>query len=391
MRIGLYTPQYPGLTGDGGIGTHTRALARGLAALGHVVRVLTPGDGPPADDGPVRVQFTRTRHLPGLDRLAPGAGACVRVARAAARLAREAKLDLFEFPNWEGHGLLFARLAGTPAVVRLYTSSRESQAIDGGPATRWGRWDVWRERAVARAADAVVTHSDAHRRRMSEETGLPADRIRLVPLGVDVFPDWVRPPRPPGPPTAVFLGRLEHRKGSAELLQAVPRVLERVPDARFVLIGTDRPHAPGGRTHAEFLAEDFPPAVRERVTLAGRLPQPAVDRWLQTADVFVAPSRYESFGLIFLEAMRWGTPVIGTTAGGIPEVVEDGASGLLVPPGSPDALADALARLFADRGLAARLGAAGRRRAEAEFAVGTMARRMAALYEETVAARRGRR
>ena len=61
---------------------------------------------------------------------------------------------------------------------------------------------------------------------------------------------------------------------------------------------------------------ELPAVVRERITLAGSLPPDQVDRWLQTADVFVAPSRYESFGLIFLETMRWGTPVIGTTAGG---------------------------------------------------------------------------
>ncbi|MEO2091426.1 MAG: glycosyltransferase family 4 protein, partial [Gemmataceae bacterium] len=268
---------------------------------------------------------------------------------------------------------------------------KEAHEIDGGAARRYERWNVHRERWQARMIDVLVTHSDAHRRRMADETGLPTDRIRLIPLSVPTFPEYVRPPRPPGPPTVVYLGRLEHRKGTVELLQAVPRVLERVPDARFVLIGQDRPHCSGGRAHAEYLAQDFPPHVRQAVTLAGRLPQAEVDRALQTADLFVAPSRYESFGLIFLEAMRWGTPVVGTTAGGIPEVVEHGKSGWLVTPEAPDALAAAIVRLLTTPDLRASLGAEGRRRAETEFGVETMVRRMEEVYAEAIARKRGGR
>ncbi len=388
MRIAFYTPNYPGLTGEGGIGTYTRALALGLTALGHEVHVLTPGERPETTDEGVRVHFTRTDHLPGLDRLVPGAGACWRVYRAMRRLVNTCGIDLVEFPNWEGYGVLLELVGRVPVVVRLHTSSKESQAIDAAPPSRWNRWEVWRERRVARGADVVVTHSEAHRRAMAAETGIPAERIRLVPHGLAVYPDWVRPPRPPGPPRVVFLGRMEHRKGTVELLQAVPDVLKAVPDAQFVLIGADRPHAPGGRTHAQYLEEEFSPEVRRQVALAGRLPQPDVDRWLQTADVFVAPSRYESFGLIFLEAMRWGTPVVGTTAGGIPEVVEDGKSGVLVPPESPVALAAALIRLLQHPDHAQQIGVAGRERVEREFSVERMAERVEELYREVIRCRR---
>jgi glycosyltransferase involved in cell wall biosynthesis len=391
MRIGFYTPNYPGLNSEGGIGTYTQTLGRGLAGCGHEVHVLTQGLCPPAADGPVNVRFVSTRHLPLVDRVFPGAGACWRVARELRRLSHEQKLDVIEIANWEGYGLLHLKTARLPTVVRLYTSSKEAQEIDGGAAKRFERWDVHRERWQARMTDLLVTHSAAHRRRMVDEIGIPADRIRLVPLGVPVDPAFVRPPRSPGPPTVVYLGRLEHRKGTVALLQAVPKVLERVPDAKFVLIGADRPHAPGGRTHADYLAQDFPATVRQAVTLAGRLPDAEVDRRLQTADLFVAPSRYESFGLIFAEAMRWGTPVIGTTAGGIPEVVEHEKSGWLVPPESPDELAAAIVRLLSNPDLRATLGAAGRRRAEAEFSTATMVRRMEAVYAEAIARKRGAR
>lgn len=384
MRIGLYTPNYPGLTAEGGIGSYTRSVAHGLTALGHEVHVLTPGDRTDTSDGAVRIHFTRTTHLRGMDRLVPGAGACWRVARALQRLVRIHSLDVLELANWEGLGLLFLQLTRTPTIVRLSTSSKETQEIDQSPVTRWHRWDVMRERCQARAADVLVTHSDAHRRVMAPELGVNPERIRVIPLGVEVFPDWVRPPRPPGPPTVVYLGRLEHRKGTVELLQAIPEVLRAIPDAQFVLIGTDRPHCPGGRTHAQYLEQGFPSEVRRHVTLAGRLAQPEVDRWLQTADLFVAPSRYESFGLIFLEAMRWGTPVIGTTAGGIPEVVEHERSGVLVPPENPQALSAAIVRLLSDPNRRAALGADGRQRVEQEFSVERMARRVAEFYEEVI-------
>jgi glycogen(starch) synthase len=390
LRVGFYTPNYPGLTGEGGIGTYVRAVAHGLAALGHTPVVLAEGDRPPTADGPVRIHFTPTRHLPGIDKLLPGAGACWRVNRAARRLVRDERLDLFEFPNWEGFGLLFARTARTPTVVRLHTSSAESQVIDGRPPSRWDRWNVRRERLLSHAGTAVVTHSNAHRQTVAAEAGLNPATVRVIPHGVEAFPDFARSPRLPGPLRVVYLGRLEHRKGTVELLQAIPHVLREVPDAAFTLIGSDRPHAPGGRTHAAYLAADFPEAVRRRVTLTGPLPQPEVDRHLQTADLFVAPSRYESFGLIFLEAMRWGTPVVGTTAGGIPEVVAHGETGWLVPAENPPELAAAIVKLLRDEELRAKLGAAGRASVERNFTVARMAESVAELYRAVIVSRGGR-
>lgn len=392
MRIGFYTPTYPGITGEGGIGTYTRDLARGLCDLGHEVHVLTAGT--PADsvhDGPVHIHFVQTGHLPLLDRLFPGAGSCLRVGKALLDLVRRYALDIVEIPNWEGLGIYFQMRARVPTVVRLSTSSREAQLIDGAAPTRVARWDVKRERWQARLATTLVTHSKAHRQLMVQEIGVAAGRIAVSPLGVRVDRSFRRSAATSAGKTVVYLGRLETRKGTLDLLHAIPQVLRDHPDARFVLIGGDRPHCPGGRTHAQFFREEFAPAVRERVTFAGFLDTAAVDRWLQSADVFVAPSHYESFGLIFPEAMRWGTPVIGTTVGGIPETVDDGRTGLLVPPARPDELARAVARLLADPELRRRLGEAGRQHVENALTLSRAAGRAAALYEQTLAKSLSRR
>ncbi len=384
MNIGLFTPNYPGLTREGGIGTYTRHLAHALTAQGHEVCVLTPG---PADrttqDGPVSVRLVRPHYLPVVERVVPGSGACCHIAAAMLALVRRHRLEVVEFPNWEGTGTAFCLLRRVPVVVRLHTSSREALEIDGTATSRLARWDIAREAWQVRLADAVVTHSEAHRARMAAELGIDRASITVLPHGVPVVPAFRRERRCPEP-TVVFLGRLERRKGTLDLLHAIPADLRAVPAARFVLIGTDRPHCPGGRTHAEYLRDEFPPEVRAHVQLAGRLADEEVNAWLQRADLFVAPSLYESFGLIFLEAMRWGTPVIGTTAGGIPEVVRHGESGLLVPPECPAELAAAMVRILRDEDLRERLGTAGRRRAETVFSIELTARRVADFYATVV-------
>lgn len=384
VRVGLFSPNYPGVSGDGGIGTYAQNLAHSLCELGHKTRILTPGSGPPVSEGPFAVHLTSTSHLPFADRFWPGAGACWRVALAMQRLVRDQKLDVVEFPNWEGLGLLFQKLSNTPVVVRLHTSSKETQVIDQLPSTRTLEWDVRREFWQAHRAAALVTHSEAHRALMSAELGISRERIHLIPHGVPTFPDFERPPRMPGPPTVVYLGRMEKRKGTLDLLQAIPAVLARIPDARFVLIGADRPHCPGNRTHAQYLADEFSPQVQRQVTLAGRLPQADVDRWLQTADLFVAPSLYESFGLIFPEAMRWGTPVIGTRVGGVPEIITDGKTGLLVDAGEPIQLAQAILRMLTNDDLRQTLGVDGRSHVETNFSVVRMARSTAELYASVI-------
>jgi glycogen(starch) synthase len=381
LRVGLYTPNYPGITGEGGIGTYTKQIAATLAQGGHEVHVLTQGERPLVVDGAVHVHSSSTRHIPLVDRAWPGAGACWRVGRAMARLVREHKLDIVEFAAWEGLAPYFATRRKVPMVVRLSTSSQETIDIDRLPMTRARQADVRRERLTARMADVLVTHSAAHQRTMAEELGIAAERIRVMPLGIGGVG---QPSVPREPKTIVYLGRLEQRKGTTDLLKAVPLVLSDHPDARFVLIGADRAHCPGGRTHAQYLEQDFPPAVREHVTLAGRLPDEQVQLWLQRATIFAAPSLYESFGLVFLEAMRWGTPVIGTTAGAIPEVLEDGKSGILVPPQQPSELAAAISALLANPERRQALGDQGRRRAETEFSPDTMAARTVALYSDTI-------
>jgi hypothetical protein len=383
LKIGMFAPTYPSVSGEGGIGKYIREGATAMCLAGHEVHVLTPGRASPTRDGAVMVHSCSTDWSPLLDRIFPGTGVCWQVGRAMRGLVRQHQLDIVEFPNWEGLAPYFAWRRSIPLVVRLHTSSRETIAIDRLELTRARRADVQRERLTARMADALATHSQSHRLAMAAELAVDPDLIRVIPHGIAPAPVHVDP-RSRDPQTVVYLGRLEHRKGTIDLLHAVPRVLRDCPDATFVLIGMDRPHCPGGRTHAEYLRDEFPPEVQGHVRLLGRLPDAEVETWLRRATLFVAPSLYESFGLIFLEAMRWGTPVIGTRAGGIPEIIDDDRTGVLVPPRDPEALAAAMVALLRDPARRQALGDAGRLRSETEFSSQRMGDRMIELYADVV-------
>ncbi len=385
MRIGIYSDGYPGLASAGGIATYSRELAHGLCALGHEVHVLAVGLAEPeARDGPVWVHRTRADYFRGMDRVLPGSGACYHIGTSMRRLAAQYRLDAVEFPNHDGTGLWYALRRPAPLFVRLHTSALEAGQINGDSKNRLVRWDVRRERWLAHLADTLVTHSLAHRDRMAHELAIAPERITVIPHGISVDRSFRRPPRQGGDLTVVFVGRMENRKGTLDLLKATPEVVHEIPEVRFVLIGADRPHCPGGRTHEQYIADELPGEVQQRITLAGRLPDDELNRWLKRADLFVAPSLYESFGLVFLEAMRWGTPVIGTTAGGIPEIVEDGESGVLVPPSRPGRLAEAIIKLLRNEECRRRLGEAGRRRVESLFTVDRMAEQAAELYAGTI-------
>jgi glycosyltransferase involved in cell wall biosynthesis len=151
-----------------------------------------------------------------------------------------------------------------------------------------------------------------------------------------------------------------------------------------VFIGADRPHCPGKRLHKQYIDEELDAVARERISMLGRLPDEEVDHWLQRGTIFVAPSIYESFGLVFLEAMRWGTPVIGTYAGGIPEIIEDDVTGVLVPANRPDAIALAIVKLLENPSRCRELGEAGRRRCMERFMDDRMAADMIHVYKEAI-------
>jgi alpha-maltose-1-phosphate synthase len=169
-------------------------------------------------------------------------------------------------------------------------------------------------------------------------------------------------PPPSGAPRVLFIGRDFERKGGDLLLAAFARARERVPEAELWLV-TDRADVGG-------------PGVRHIPPTYDRA---AIAALYRAASVFAMPSRAETWGDVFLEAMAYGLPCIAADGDAMPEIVQHGVTGLLAPPGDVAALAGALATLLADDALRRRMGAAGRRRVEAEFTWGHVSDRIVPL------------
>jgi len=226
------------------------------------------------------------------------------------------------------------------------------------------------ERGLARLSSRIVTITEALRRFTVDEVGIPAEKVETIHYGMDDLPAaWGENPPdavPEGVRVLLAVSRLTEQKG----VDVAVRALASLPDDVVLVVLSSTQEQ---RAELEALAREL--GVGRRLFLLGRLPDVAA--WLRRAEVLVHPARWEGFGLAVLEAMLAGLPVVASNVSSLPELVVDGETGLLVRPDDPSALALGIARALEER---ARLGAAGRERARAEFSVARMADRTAELY-----------
>ena len=245
----------------------------------------------------------------------------------------------------------------------------------------------WAERVAVESAAAVVAVSDGMRGDvLTAYPNVPADRVRVIRNGIDTVeyapdPDTsvlAKHGIDPSRPYVIFVGRITRQKGVPVLLRAAAAL---DPSAQLVLCA--------GAADTPALAEEVSSLVAGlQATRSGviwipeMLPKPSVIQLLTHALMFVCPSVYEPLGIVNLEAMACSTAVVASRVGGIPEVVSDGETGLLVPPDDPASLADAMNALLRDPGRADAFGRAGRARAVEEFSWDAVAEQTAALYAE---------
>ncbi len=380
MRVGLLTREYPPDV-YGGAGVHVEFLARELAALVDLeVHCWGEGRG---------VGVVRHRPWSVLD----GSNDALRtfsvdLAMAAALEGRELVHSHTWYANLAGH--VAKLLHGIPHVVTAHSLEPlrpwKAEQLGGGYAL-----SGWAERTAIEAADAVIAVSGAMRDDiLACYPALDPARVHVVHNGIDTRlyrPDpgtdaLTRHGIDPTRPYVVFVGRITRQKGVPHLLRAVRDI---DPGAQVVLCA-GAPDTPEIDREFQELFEELRRVRAGVFWIPQMLPRTEVIQLLTHATVFACPSVYEPLGIVNLEAMACGTPVVASRVGGIPEVVDDGRTGLLVDVDDDfeSGLARALDTVLGDPDAARRMGEAGRARAVGEFGWDAVARRTAGLYEEIV-------
>lgn len=272
-----------------------------------------------------------------------------------------------------------ARLLGIPLVVTL---QGELTMDATGIYQRDAALRTVLRRLLAEA-DAVTACSRATLGEAEEWFGRPlGERATVIYNGVDVEEFRRAEPMPHPRPYVFALGRHVTQKGFDILIDAHRSLCEESRVSPDLVIGGDGPETEALRAQVARLG------TAERVRFAGRTDRPTTARWFRGAAAFVLPSRHEPFGIVNLEAMAAGVPVIATAVGGVPEFVEDGVTGLLVPPEQPDALRHAMRRVLTDDGLRHKL-VSGASAAVADFRWCTLAGQYLDVYAQAVRRRRG--
>jgi phosphatidylinositol alpha-mannosyltransferase len=352
VRVGLVCPY--SLTLPGGVQGQVLGLARSLRGLGHDVRVLAPCDGPPPDPGVTPLGNSVPLAANGsVAPIAPDLPCALRTIRAL----RDEGFDVVHVhePLVPGPSMVSTLMKTAPMIGTFHAAGVSAAYRWAGPALRM----------VADRFDARCAVSDDARRLVASFLG---GKYELVFNGIEVDRFAKATPWPTEAPTILFVGRHEERKGLAVLLEAMALI----PSDVRLWVASDGPQT----GHLRARTADDP-----RIEWLGRIDDDERNRRLRAADVFCAPSLGgESFGVVLLEAMAAGVPIVASDLAGYAAVARHTREAMLVPPGDASGLAAALRLVLADRDLAAGLVEGGNARAE-ELSMDNLARRYDLLYQ----------
>jgi alpha-maltose-1-phosphate synthase len=379
LKVALLTREYPPEV-YGGAGVHVEYLARELAPF---VDLTVHCQGKPRTTAVAHSPWSLlSESNPALQTLSTD------LSMAAALDGCQLAHSHTWYANLAGH--IGGLLHGIPHVVTTHSLEPQrpwkAEQLGGGYAL-----SSWAEKVSIEGAAAVIAVSEGMRADvLSNYPAVDPAKVHVVYNGIDAeqySPDPAtdvleRYGVDTSKPSVVFVGRITRQKGVPVLLRAAAHL---DPEVQLVLCA-GAPDTPELGAEVAGLVEELRKTRSGVIWLSGMLSKREVIQLLSHSTLFACPSVYEPLGIVNLEAMACGTAVVASKVGGIPEVVADGETGLLVPPDDPDALAESINALTRDRDRAKAMGTAGRERAQSQFDWGKIARQTAELYESTVAA-----
>jgi glycosyltransferase involved in cell wall biosynthesis len=406
---------YQGNMYSGGQGVYLYYLTRELARMGHEVHVLA---GPPYPDLAENVvghnietySFWSYHHLkedflfrrPPLSHFHPVnffefvstrialssllLTFSVRAWQKLLELSKEHRFDIVHDNQTLSYGISLMQLSGFPVVatihhpltIDLQNALRQSRSFyEQARRILWSPWVM--QQVVARRLPRAICVSLTSERAVQKAFDLQPDRMRVVYNGIDTETFRPLPGEQRRPNTILYVGNSEDRnKGARYLIEALYELVSDRRDYELVLVDQKKDRL----KLVPRLVQEY--GLTPRVHFAGRISTEELVKWYNQATLVVSPSLYEGFGLPAAEAMACGAPVIATTGGAFPEVVDHQETGWLVPPGDSRALADAIRLLMDNPGLRERLGSAGRQSIVERFSWRKAAEETLAVYEEVL-------
>lgn len=400
MRVLHLTTEFPPII-YGGLGTAVGGWVTASAQAGMTIGVLLvegelvledpagsarygathpsdrAGHGPQVEDeagvvDPQGIRFFQTRWPDAVD--------------AGVRLARRWQPDIVHLHTAMLWPIAEAmqRQTSIPLVYHVHSVDKAEYQIGQEP-------HAWLEHtpqeAAIVAADRLIALSRDERELLVGYYPEAQERIRVVGNGIDASAaagHRVARERSPEAPLVLYSGRLVERKGIRELLAAIPKVLQAAPTTQFVLAGGPPPLL-GPEVAAQWLTPELAPHLAQ-IHFTGWLSPSELATWYRSADVLVVPSRYEPFGMVILEGMLHGLPIVASDVGGPAEILEHGRTALLFRPLDVDGLAEAVSALVADPALRRRIGGAARHRVRQRWTWPKRVATMRKVYEELLPA-----
>jgi glycosyltransferase involved in cell wall biosynthesis len=391
MRVLHLTTEFPPII-YGGLGTALGGLAFASARAGMKVGVLLAGEmgwaGYAGEDSALAEQSGAEDRVQSVTR---SGGVTIfhvpsyQPIEAGVRLVRTWKPDVVHmhvFWLWSAARAIQERTS-VPLVYHVHSLDRAEYEIGRGPSECISQWGVQEE--VIGSADRVIALTQSESELLSEYCPSVQGRVRIVGNGIEDNPAAlaaVDKSREAVSPLVLFTGRFVERKGVRELIAAIPRVLERAPEARFVFAGGHR-GCSGADMEYWWLPTELK-RYRDRIHFTGWLTPAQLVEWYLAADVLAVPSWYEPFGMVILEGMLYGLPIVATAVGGPSEILEHGRTGILCRPKDSESLGYAILKLVMDVRLRRRIGIAAAAEVRDRWLWPHVVRKMREVYREAI-------
>jgi glycosyltransferase involved in cell wall biosynthesis len=391
LRICLVSIEYPPETNWGGIGTFTYDMAHAFSQKGYMVHVISlslNGNTYSYHDKSVIVHRVWPLTRKSAESSAVGyIGYVLAVHRKIQELYRDGKIDIVEFPDYGASGLLSSISRSIPMVVRMHGPSFLTERINQQRRTLKSRVRNYLEKFTSRHSNGVISVSKALADMVKSEMGIIGREITVIPNPIDT--NYYRPDLSSRHDrdkkfTILYVGRIEMLKGVHILLEAFMKVEQTIQNAKLILVGPDTNTGRDGGSFKEHLVRTMPFSSKKCVEFVGPLNRSDLLHYYLRSSVCVVPSLWEPFGIVCLEAMACGKPVIAANIGGIPEIIDDGIDGLLFHVGDVEDLKMNIIKLYSSSDLIKEIGMKARNKVQLSFSQDIIADQVINYYRKLV-------